>query len=109
MGAGSSTKKRVQPQDALEAPAVSGSMKLAFCVNGGASSVWQASFKLFPRMRKRIPRSVPLSPALSKVVLAATQGLLTLMERVPLVGQLAAALQDLCNVYQVRSRGCCAT
>ena len=43
----------------------------------------------------------------SKVVLAATKGLLTLAGRVPLVGHLAAALQDLCDVYQVRagSRG----
>ncbi len=38
----------------------------------------------------------------SQVVLAATQGLLTLAGRVPLVGHLAAALQDLCDVYQVR-------
>jgi hypothetical protein len=38
----------------------------------------------------------------SHVVLAATKGLLTLAGRVPLVGHLAAALQDLCIVYQVR-------
>jgi hypothetical protein len=50
----------------------------------------------------------------SHVVLAATQGLLTLAGRVPLVGHLAAALQDLCDVYQVRAAswggtlGCCA-
>ncbi len=41
--------------------------------------------------------------AKSELIVAATQGLLRLASRVPLVGQIAGALQDLFTVYQVRS------
>ncbi len=43
--------------------------------------------------------------AKSELIVAATQGLLRLASRVPLVGQIAGALQDLFKVYQVSCTG----